>query len=84
MITSIRHALIFSVIAGIFTLSALADEVNVTWVDRFNGENNGVAENDYSQAIALDSMGNIYVSGFSFQQVQQNSYSPRFVTSTLR
>jgi len=66
-----------------FAVSALADEVNVTWVDRFNGENNGVAENDYSQAIALDSMGNIYVSGFSFQQVQQNSYSPRFVTIKL-
>lgn len=54
--------------------------VDQIWLDSFNGENNGQIEDDYATDMAIDSLGNVYVSGLSFEQVQSNLYSPRFVT----
>ena len=57
--------------------------VEECWSNIFNGQDNGSVEDDRADGIAIDSSGNIYVCGSSFEQVSSNLFSPRFVTQKI-
>lgn len=57
--------------------AALGQMAEEAWLNRYNGEAN---MNDYARALSLDSQGNAIVTGFMFVQVDDNLFSPRWLT----
>ncbi len=44
----------------VITFGKISAQVTLEWVARYNSQNNG---SDYARAMAIDSMGNVYISG---------------------
>ena len=55
----------------LLTSSTLLSQVHEEWVKRYNGTNN---YNDYSESMVIDRLGNIYVTGFSSENVSGYDY----------
>jgi len=78
MSTSTASFRLFAATAGLVVGSAAyAGDVQEAWVARFDGV---AGEDDYADALATDSLGNVYVAGLTQVQVEQNLLSPFFLT----
>jgi outer membrane protein assembly factor BamB len=56
--------------------AASAQDVDQAWLDRYDGP---AHRDDYAESMVVDSAGNAYTVGFTFVEVEQGLFVPRFL-----